>query len=106
MWTRPTTLEELIPPEVRARWGIRTETPIIWTKPTLEEAEREIADINTIEILYDPKKGKGASLDSRLREYMKANKIPTVHSENGNLAKLRMWAVSQGKKLRLVQEKA
>jgi hypothetical protein len=103
MWTRPTTLEELIPPEVRARWGIQTETPIIWTKPSLEQAEREIADVNTIEIVY-AKKGKG-SLDSRLREYMKANRIPTVHSESGNLAKLRMWAVSQGKKIRLVQEK-
>jgi hypothetical protein len=104
MWTRPATLEELIPPEVRARWGILTSTRIIWTKPTLEESEREIADGNTIEIAY-AKKGKG-SLDSRLREYMKANKIPTVHSESGNLAKLRMWAVSQGKKIRLVQEKA
>ena len=103
MWTRPTTLEELIPPEVRARWGIHTTTHIIWTKPTLEEAEREIAEGNTIEIAY-AKKGKG-SLDSRLREYMKSNKIPTVHSESGNLAKLRMWAVSQGKKICLVQEK-
>lgn len=106
MWTRPKTLEELISPELRERYGIRTETPIIWTKPTLKDAEREIADINTIEILYDPKKGKGASLDSRLREYMKANKIPTVHPLDGNLERLKMWAMSQGKKLCLVQEKA
>jgi hypothetical protein len=100
MWRRPRSLEELIPNDVRQRWDIDTETLIVWTKPDLQDAEREISDVNTIEIRY-----RDGKMDNKIREYMKANRIITVHKMDGNLQKLRAWAVSQGKKIRLVQEK-
>jgi hypothetical protein len=98
--TRPKTLEELIPADVRERWEITTETPIVWSWPTLEDAEREIADINTIEVRY-----RDGKMDSKIREVMRTHKISTVHKMDGNIQKLRTWAVSQGKKVRLIQEK-
>jgi len=100
---RPATLEELIPADVRERWGIVTSTPIIYKNPkdlSLEDMEREIADSNTIEVVY--REGKQ---DGRIREVMKGLKIPTVHGKDGNIQKLRLWAVSNGKKVRLVQER-
>jgi hypothetical protein len=97
---RPRTLEELIPEDVRARWGITTSTPIIWTKPTLAVQEREIAESNTIEVRY--REGKQ---DSKIREIMRFYKIPTVHKMEGNIQKLREWAVANGKKVRLLQER-
>jgi hypothetical protein len=100
MWTRPRTLEELIPSDVRERWDIDTATQIVWMKADLEDAEREIAENNTIEVRY--REGK---MDSKIREIMKTNRIITVHKMDGNIQKLRSWAVSQGKKIRLVQEK-
>jgi ribosomal protein L7/L12 len=100
MWTRPRTLEELIPSDVRERWDIDTATQIVWLKAGLGDAEREIAENNTIEVRY--REGK---MDSKIREIMKANRILTVHKMDGNIQKLRSWAVSQGKKIRLVQEK-
>jgi hypothetical protein len=97
---RPATLEELIPADVRERWGIRTRTPIIYERTlSLEDAEREIAESNTLEIRY--REGKQ---DNRIREVMRGLKIPTVHKMDGNILKLRTWAISQGKKVRLVQE--
>jgi hypothetical protein len=99
-WVRPRTLEDLIPADVRERWDIDTETAIVWLIPGLEDAEREIAENNTIEIRY-----REGRMDNKIREYMKANRIVTVHKMDGNVQKLRTWAVSQGKKIRLVQEK-
>lgn len=99
---RPRTLEELIPADVRERWDIDTTTPIVWTGPvSIDDAEREIAETNTIEVRY--KEGKQ---DNRIREVMRTLKIPTVHKMDGNIQKLRAWAVSHGKKVRLVQERA
>ena len=100
--TRPRTLEELIPADVRARWGITTHTLIVYpTEMSLEDKEREIGDGSVIEIRYGP----SMTLDSSLRTYMKAQrpKIDTVHKMEGNLLKLRMWAVGQGKKIRILQ---
>jgi len=104
-WTRPATLEELIPVDVRERWGLKTETKILWTEPELEDAEREIADINAIEIRYREDQGKSLRLDSRLREFMKLNKVHTTHKMDDNILTLRDWAVQQGKKIRFIQEK-
>jgi hypothetical protein len=36
---------------------------------------------------------------------MRSLKIPTVHKMEGNIQKLRTWAVANGKKVRLIQEK-
>lgn len=90
-WTRPATLEELIPEDVRLRWNITTSTRIQWpTKLSLEDAEREISDVNSIRLPYE---------DRKLREFMKANKIHTTHKKQCNLQELREWAVRQGKKI-------
>jgi len=102
---RPRTLEELIPADLRARWCIVTSTPIVYETPvsrplTLEDKEREIADGNTIEVRFC-----SGMQDKRIREIMRANKLDTVHKMDANLIVLRRWAVAQGKKIRLVQEK-
>jgi hypothetical protein len=97
---RPRCLEDLIPADVRARWGIRTQTAIVWPAVTLEIAEREIAETNTIEVVY-----REGRQDNRIREVMRSLKIPTVHKMEGNIQKLRTWAVANGKKVRLIQEK-
>jgi hypothetical protein len=99
MWKRPTSLEELIPIDVRERWNITTETKIPWSPPTQEDALREIADINTIEIRYRDK------LDGKIREFMKLNKIRTTHKMDDNIKTLFEWAISRGKKIRIVQDK-
>jgi hypothetical protein len=97
---RPRTLEELIPEDVRERWDIDTTTHIQWLRPSLEDKEREIAETNTIEVRY--REGKQ---DNKIREIMRSLKIPTVHKMEGNIQKLRGWAVANGKKVRLVQER-
>lgn len=99
---RPHTLEELIPADVRERWDIDTTTPIAWHGPlSMEDAEREIAETNTIEVRF--REGKQ---DNRIREMMRQLKIPTVHKMEGNIQKLRLWAIQHGKKVRLVQDKS
>jgi len=103
---RPATLEELIPEDVRARWGITTSTYIIWPKASLADAEREIAETNTIVVRKN---------DRAIRDAMKQRKIPTVHAmdetvdkegkpKDGNIQLLRKWAVNHGKKVRFIQE--
>jgi len=94
---RPRTLEELISADVRERWNINTETQIIWPgKPvTLEDAEREIAENNTIDVVYKQK---------HVIEIMRKYKIPTVHKMEGNIQKLRLFAIANGKKVRLIQK--
>ena len=105
--TRPATLEELIPADVKARWGITTHTRILYPQDiTLDDAEREIGEGSVIEIRYGSLPEGATKLDAAIRAFMKAQKpkIETVHKMEGNLIKLRLWAVAQGKKIRLVQE--
>jgi rRNA-processing protein FCF1 len=99
---RPAYLEELIPADVRERWGIETRTQMLYDseEPSLSDCEREIADINTIEIRY-----AAGSQDARIREKMRHLGIPTVHKMEGNLQRLQKWCVANGKKVRLVQER-
>jgi len=97
----PKYVEELIPSDVRERWGITLRTPYIPEVPlSMEAKEQMISDNNTILIRY--REGKQ---DSRIREVMRSLKIPTVHKMDGNITKLRVWAISQGKKVRLEQER-
>ena len=97
---RPRYLEELIPADVRERWKITTLTPIVWSMPSLEDMEREIPESNTIEIRY-----REGRQDNKIREMMRSLKLPTVHKMEGNLQKLREWAVANGKKVRLIQDR-
>jgi hypothetical protein len=110
MVDRPATLEELIPEELRERWGIDTRTEIAWpAKTALIDLETQIADLNTIEIRYLAGAGRESGLDARLRRFMKENRIVnasghTEHATKANMQKLREWAVAQGKKVRFVIE--
>jgi hypothetical protein len=112
MVDRPATLEELIPEELRERWGIDTRTEIAWSAGAaapLIVKETEIANTNSIEIHYSAKGGRETGLDAQLRKYMKANGIVnatghTEHATAANLQRLREWAVGQGKKVRLLVE--
>jgi len=99
MWTRPASLEELIPADVRERWNIQSQTKIPWSPPTADDAQREIADCNIIEIRYRDK------LDGKIREFMKLHKIHTTHKMDDNIRVLCAWAIQQGKKIRILQEK-
>jgi hypothetical protein len=100
MWTRPRTLEELIPNDIRERWDITTQTLIPWSVPNLDDAEREISDVNALEIRF-----KVGKMDGKIREFMKTNRLVTAHKTQDNLIALRNWAVTQGKKIVLLQEK-
>jgi len=106
---RPGTYEEIIRSlggqYILDRWGLDTETQIVYHSPkyrplTLEDQEREIAETNTIEIRY--LKGRQ---DKQIRAIMEHLKLKTDHAMKDNLTRLRWWAISKGKKLRLVQEK-
>jgi len=92
---RPESLEELIPEDVRKRWGITTYTKINWLKSELlEDKEREISDVNIIEVRFTPGKQ-----DRCIRDVMLSLKIDTVHKMSDNLNILRKWAVKNGKKV-------
>lgn len=96
---RPQFLEELIPADVRARWNIRTQTPIVWTTPTLADQERELPESQVLEVRYH--EGKR---DTEIREVMRSLGLSPIHKMEGNIHRLRVWAVENGKKLRLIQE--
>ena len=116
---RPESLEEIIRTlggqEVLDRWGITTETRIAFKRPlTLEDAEREIANTNTIDVVYRIGKKEGSrvgTMDSAVRDVIRSltcqccPKLVTVHKTEGCIQMLRVWAVAHGKKVRLVQEK-
>ena len=107
MWTRPATLEELIPNDIRERWGIQTSTRIKWSPPTEEDAQREIANINTIEIRHQGKKNaalKQRTQDMAIRDYMHENKIATAARGEDNIRILMKWAIDKGKKVVIIKE--
>jgi hypothetical protein len=98
---RPRTLEELIPVEVRKRWGITTSTPIALPgPPSLERLESEIPAFNTIAIRYYVKESPGKmGIDKTIRKYMRGVRLPTKRTLNENRLKLREWAVRNGQKI-------
>ena len=104
--TRPRTLEELIPADVRERWGIKTSTLIVYpTEMSLEDKEREIGDGCVIEIRYGG--SLSVKLDAALQAFMKAQRPKIEMAPRdlaGKLLKVRLWAVAQGKKIRVIQE--
>jgi hypothetical protein len=93
LWTRPETLEELIPEDVRKRWGIVTHTKIRWPEASTAVAESEISDLNCISLLKK---------DGVIRKFMKAHKLHTTHKMDDNINNLREWAVQNGKKIRWI----
>jgi len=86
-WERPTCLEDLIPYDVRQRWGLHTTTPIAFYK----RSESEIAEINTYVIPEEY---------SDLKEFIRAHKIEvakvTKESKNECIKAIRTWATMRG----------
>jgi hypothetical protein len=90
----PTSLEELIPYDVRQRWGISTVTSL--SLPT-QNHDKMIAPINTIVIPEDY---------SEMKEFIRINKISVVkvtkESTSNCIKAIKTWANSHG--LRTVME--
>ena len=91
-WERPTTLEELIPPDIKMRYGITTHTQIIFpTKRGDPGTDREMDRINEI---YIP---------TNYNELMKFKELHgitvetvTKYKEENVIAAIKKWGVSHG----------
>jgi len=98
-WERPRYLEDLISDEDKRRWQITTKTPIIHTPLTManyqEVANREIPSSETLFVVNH---------DKKIRDYMKAKGIKTVHEQIENMRLLINWAIQQGKRIEFVKE--
>ena len=91
-WERPTCLEELIPYDVRQRWGLHTMTPITFLLPRgAEGTESEIPTINTITIPEEY---------SDLKEFIREHKIEvakvTKESKTECIKAIKAWAGRSG----------
>lgn len=91
-WERPTCLEELIPYDVRHRWGLHTITPITFPIPRGSVGtESEIPDINTITIPEEY---------SDMKELIKEHKIKvekiTKESKSDCIKAIKGWANARG----------
>ncbi len=91
-WERPTTLEELIPADVRFQWDITTATPLHFTATRGSEGtERE----RKIEV-------EVSRQDKQMRVFMRENDIATTHDAESNLQRIREWATRRGVRLRVL----
>ncbi len=91
-WERPASLEELIAPDVRARWGILGSTETCFETPRGSEGtDRE----RKIEIAV-------SSNDKKMRDFMKENDIATTHKTEDNLQRIREWVGVRGLRLRIL----
>ena len=91
-WERPTSLEELIPPDVRARFNINSCTPIAYAE---DRGDGNTAKEFRIEI-------KVPRNDKAMREFMAHNDIRTTHQTKENLTRIREWALQRGIRIRMV----
>lgn len=97
-WERPSSLEELIPADVRRRFGIITHTAIAWTAPRgAEGTETELGAINEVNIPYTY---------TAYSEFIKRHKIKvegkvTKGSLTECVKSVKNWCVTHG--YRLVQ---
>lgn len=89
---RPTCLEELIPYDVRQRWGLHTMTPIVFSLPSgAVGTESEIASINEIRIPEEY---------SDIKEFIREHKIKvekvTKESKTVCIKAIKAWASARG----------
>ena len=91
-WERPTSLEELIPPDIRARYKINTSTPL-----NFKEERGEGDTTNEFRILIEVPRA-----DKAMREFMCNNDIKTTHQTKENLSRIREWALQRGMRIRLI----
>jgi hypothetical protein len=91
-WERPSYIEELIPYDVRQRWGLTSMTPITFPLPRgAAGTEKEIASINTIVIPEEY---------TDLKEFIKEHKIKvekvTKESKSDCIKAIKAWASTRG----------
>ena len=91
-WERPTTLEELIPADLKLRFGIATHTPLTFNYPRgMEGSETELGDINEIEIPENY-----ADLKRFIdRHKIKVEKV-TKESHAACMKAVKAWGVTRG----------
>lgn len=100
-WERPTCLEDLIPYDVRQRWGISSSTPISF--PSARGApgtETEISPINTITIPEEY---------SDIKDFIKEHKIKVAGSKTKEskidcIKAIRLWANTHGYRSKMEYE--
>ncbi len=91
-WERPTSLEELIPADIRKRYGIITHTPIPFSLSRGQPGtDVELGTINEVIIPDDY---------SQLKEFIDAHKIKvekiTKESRSNCMKAIAAWGVSHG----------
>jgi hypothetical protein len=99
-WERPTSLEELIPADVRSRYGIHTSTPIDYQT----ERKDDMNDINTV-IIPDPYiKGGYEELKTFIeKRKIKVDKV-TKESAKKCLEAVYTWGVQNGYRIMKANE--
>jgi hypothetical protein len=96
-WERPTSLEELIPQDVRARWRITSHTSLSFTEP--RGASKTESELPYEYVIHNEKKS--------LTKFMETEKISPVRREDGKkedkIKTIRDWAMQKGYRIRLTQ---
>ncbi len=91
-WERPTTLEELIPADIKQQWNITTATQLTFALPRGAEGTESERKIE-IEV---------SRQDKPMRVFMRENDIPTTHDTESNLQRIREWSMRNGFRLRIL----
>ncbi len=95
-WERPTSLEELIPADIRLRYGINTHTPVKFQAPRSVD---ELPDINKLVI---PETSNYKELGEFLESHnIKVDKV-TKDSREDRINAAKAWGVAHG--YRVVQQ--
>lgn len=108
-WERPTSLEELIPSDIRQRWGVSSSTPLFFPHSRSETRSAELSGERVayeLPILNVPRE------DSEMRKFMADNSIrrpQAMASQKGkisqaeNIARIREWAIERGFRVQFVE---
>jgi hypothetical protein len=90
-WERPSTLEELIPADLRLRYGITTATPTSFATPRGESSLDELSAKNTLVVPEDY---------NELLKFVELHKIKvdkvTKPKSDECFKAIKAWAVSRG----------
>lgn len=91
-WERPTTYEELIPPDVKLRYKIHTHTPLIFSeKRGSSGTESELHDVNEISIPED----YNLLNEFAIKHKIKVEKV-TKPSLDKCIEAIKSWGISNG----------
>lgn len=99
-WERPRYLEDLITEEVKKRWSITTQTPIVHQPLTKSHdiaiGNKEISAEDTYRI---------ANKDKKIRAFMKEKGIHSTHEQIENMRIITEWAIRKGMRIEFIKEK-